>query len=423
MDPLSIVLASITLVTAIKDIVETAKAIQDSISKLPQNFKNVRQLAEEVFTASNEIYGIYVENATVFDNAKHLKGAVDYLQRRLTLVHEQCLQLSLPVNVTWIGRCRLGFYAFRNRRKIEQMILELRSDVNRCSLQFLVSEISLASLFEACKPIFNDSEQVLSNLRMEGVITQIHDRLRLLTGTITNRHLVEFTQSIPLSMTRITGDITTRDLSKAYLHQEVNIIARGLPSELCRWVQETSADLQIPLTYYFESPSGEGLRTLPKSHTALHQNTVILSYHIQSFLKMQPTSSWIIEINAAIQTLAHELCRLRMMDEAVTIATSRVTLWKTILTKDLESHTAQTRLAEAYHQLSRIFNSIGDEKQADFHRTEAIKLTDARPRNTYEIRLQQRSKFSQRRTDTEQSRDVVLRAAIEEANTLYIYPC
>ncbi|KAF9477790.1 hypothetical protein BDN70DRAFT_880725 [Pholiota conissans] len=358
MDPLSAVLITITLATALKDIVETAKAIQDSFSKLPRNFRHARNLAEEVLTTLEEMREIYDDNTNVFERAKHLKKAINNLRMQMKTVHEQCVRLMPPVSDKKRDKIIIAFYIFRNRERMETLISELKNHVDRCSQQFLV----------------------LSNLRTESLIVEIHDTLLSETRKIPNSHLINFLPSTS-PMTRIADSIPLHDLSKAYLHREVGVVDRHLRSLLLHWPQKImSPEFQVPpltISWFLDRA--------PLPNTMVHQQTITLAFIIQSLLKSDPGSSWIHYVDISINKLSLNLQELQMYDDAVEISTLRVNLWKMINAQYPRSNASSYRLAESLTKLSIISDSLEDQRQTSMRSTDAINiitsLSDARISN------------------------------------------
>ncbi|KAF9477788.1 hypothetical protein BDN70DRAFT_994676 [Pholiota conissans] len=345
MDPLSVVLITITLATALKDIVETAKAIQDSFSKLPRNFRHARNLAEEVLTTLEEMWEIYDDNTIVFERAKHLKKAINNLRIQMKTVYEQCVRLMPPVSEKKRHKIIIAFYIFRNREKMEGLISELKNYVDRCSQQFLV----------------------LSNLRTESLVVEIHDTLHSDIGKIPNSHFVNFFPSSPSPMTRVVDSVPLRDLSKAYLRREVGVVDRHLRSLLTHWSQKITSGFEVPsltISWFLDRA--------PLSDTMVHQQTITLAFNIQSLLKSDPSGSWIHDVDISINQLSLNLQQLQMYDDAVEISTLRVNLWKAINTQCPRSNASSYRLAESLTKLSILSHSLVDQRRTSVSSGEAI---------------------------------------------------
>ena len=60
------------------------------------------------------------------------------LSREMTLVRNECSRLIPPVSERMRDKFRIAFYSFWNRKKVEDLVLELKSRIDSCYRDFSV---------------------------------------------------------------------------------------------------------------------------------------------------------------------------------------------------------------------------------------------------------------------------------------------
>ncbi|KAF9480582.1 hypothetical protein BDN70DRAFT_992580 [Pholiota conissans] len=369
-DPLSGALAVIALATALKDIIETAQVIRDSFSKYPHNFRNARRLAEEVLKILRGMEEIYQENRDVLDKAKALKKAVGDLQVEMKSAHEQCIRLIPPTSERKRDRFKVAFYAFWRRKKIEDLLSDLRENVDRCSQQFhLLSSIRTEALvFEIRNAVVQSSSYGAVDVRGQNSSSNSSATLYSGLGSATNAHLFSFTQTTPMPMTWMTDTIPAHDLSRAYLRRELGRVKSTLQSALIRWSRRQPFNTTIngiSVSWFLAQPS--------VSSTVVHQDAVVLAFRFQSVLQDEPNDSCLQHADRILNELCINLMSLRMAEDGVAVATLKVDLWKAVCAQ-YPSSSASRQLARSLTHLSVALSDSGNHKEARSKSEEAINI-------------------------------------------------
>ncbi|KAF9471259.1 hypothetical protein BDN70DRAFT_888349 [Pholiota conissans] len=281
MDPLSTTLAVITLATALKDIIETANAIQDAFSKRPQNYKNAYKLAQSTLETLEELQEMYEENRAVRDGKKHLRRSIDNLLRDVKSVYEQCIRLLPPVSERRRDKFRIAVYSFFHREKVERLLIDLNEHVNKCLLKF----VALSTVRTETQVVEIHETMTVSNARTEARTEEI---LRTVSSpghvygnsaagfrASHNDRLFAFSGSACMPMTWLTDTIPTHELSKAYLRREIaRIDIFSIFGKLRNRLQKRTLRRRGPTSWLFNVP--------PKSDIRHHQNAMILAFRAQT---------------------------------------------------------------------------------------------------------------------------------------------
>ncbi|KAF8183203.1 hypothetical protein BJ912DRAFT_558430 [Pholiota molesta] len=371
MDPFSISLGVITIVTALRDIIETVQVIRDSLSKRPQNYRNAQKLADEVLKTLYGIEEIYQEHKQTFDKSKSLKKAITDLQIEMRSVYEQCARLIPPVSERKRDKYKMAFYSFWNREKVENLLLELRVHVDRCSHDFhLLSGFRTeAHVLEIREAIVQSTSQGFSGSYSHSGLGTTTNMTSNVLRHVSNSQIIAFTQSTSMSITWIPDSVPTRDLSDAYLRRVLGSVHHSLRSILTCWSQNlpTNMELSNPeITWNLEE--------LPVSKNIVHENAVAEALHFQFLLRDNPSNSCFDRVDGAIIELTNELDDLDMHEDAVVLAALRVDLWRVIV-KQHPSQTSSLGLVHALHMLVYLNAwSMGNRRQAYSRSEEAIKI-------------------------------------------------
>ncbi|KAF9480568.1 hypothetical protein BDN70DRAFT_992568 [Pholiota conissans] len=360
MDPVSITLAVITLATALKDIIETANAIQDAFSKRPQNYKNAYKLAQSMLETLEELQEIYEENRAVMDGKKHLRRSIDNLLREIKSVYEQCIRLLPPMSERRRDKFRIAFYSFFRREKVERLLIDLNEHVDKCLLKFT----ALSTVRTETQVVEIHENMTVSNARTEARTEEI---LRTVSGSghvngnsttgfraSHNDRLFAFAGSARMPMTSWLADtIPTHELSKAYLRRELaRIDILSLSGNLRNRLQKQALRHPVGTDWLLNTP--------PQSDIQHHRNAVVLAFRAQTLLHEE---FQIYAIEELFENLHLELMKLRMYEEALLIIDLLINLWKEV-SKHHASRIASPWLAAALGRRVKYYLCIGDHQKA-----------------------------------------------------------
>ncbi|KAF8174062.1 hypothetical protein BJ912DRAFT_991026 [Pholiota molesta] len=377
MDPLSITLAVITLATALKDIIETAEIIQDSFSKLPQNYRNANRLAEEVLETLHGMEQIYEEHEETFNKNESLKKAIKKLQEEMKSAHEQCACLLPPVSERKRDRFKIAWYSFWRRGKVEERLSELKSCVDRCSQQFhfMSSLRTEARVIELHDTIVQATSHCAAMVHSRNSLADTGTSYNELRGR-TNSQLCAFTQSTPAAMTWMTDTIPICDLSNAYLRREVGRVNRSLQSVLAMWSQNLLADMEIPpwLDLVWD------LNSLLRPVTIIHQDAVVVAFQLQSLLQGSKFDHWLDDVQTILYSLTAHLYDLDMHEDYLTIQTSIATIWRRIARWHPQQLPMHLRSEEAIEIISSlaVHESAGQSTKQDIRIIAEIRILHAK---------------------------------------------
>ncbi|KAF8133059.1 hypothetical protein K438DRAFT_1998337 [Mycena galopus ATCC 62051] len=136
MDPITFTTNFITLATFIKDLIEVGESIRQSIEKVGENRRQIRELTEDVLRTLYGLANLTCGREDTFQGPE-LLGALENLKIEMLHVHAKCRKIS---NVQLPGFRAVGsqFKAWVKRDDLEKKIRGLKEHVNKCYLQFTV---------------------------------------------------------------------------------------------------------------------------------------------------------------------------------------------------------------------------------------------------------------------------------------------
>ncbi|KAF9477945.1 hypothetical protein BDN70DRAFT_896097 [Pholiota conissans] len=369
-------LAIVTLATALKDIIETANAIQDAFSKRPQNYRNAQKLAISMLETLEELQEIYTENKAVIDGKKHLQRSIDNLLREIKSVHEQCTRLIPPEAEKKRDRFKIAFYSFWNRKKVEQLIYTLNEDVNAC-----LSKFSALSIVRTETQVVEIHQTMaLSHAQSEARTIEIHDTLRTAIGDGRSyRHahgsagtaqLFLFNESSSMPMTWVPDSIPTHLLATSYLRRELGRIDISLMSNKLRhWLHDHPDSLDVPHTTW-------SLASVPVSDAVTQQDAIVLVIHLQSLMREDPSESWMHSVHFTLAKLIVKLTTLRMTQETLLINNQLVDFWRDI-TRHHRSKAFVAHFVTVLTQFAKKLSDLEDQHRACFIAAEAIQVNQS----------------------------------------------
>ncbi|KAF8182021.1 hypothetical protein BJ912DRAFT_928727 [Pholiota molesta] len=297
-DPLSITLAVITLATALKDIIETASAIQDSFSKLPQNYQNAQKLAKLVSKTLQEMQDIYQEKQVIFDGSPHLTKTINDLRAEMKLTCEKCAHLIPPRSERKRDRFKIAFYSFWSREEVEGLISELYDHVDRCSQQFIVLDYLMcnpvSSSYPASAPKRSSWKFTTPSIMRSDIPTvllQFKHHHHWPQQFRQSRHPAQWIQRVRKGQT-----IPVHDLSKAYLRCELGKINLFLQSISVPWLSQNPTSYPTAADGISEIPIlniSWFLGKAPLPSAVVHQDAVVLAFRIQDLQRERPSNAWI----------------------------------------------------------------------------------------------------------------------------------
>ncbi|KAF9480569.1 hypothetical protein BDN70DRAFT_603031 [Pholiota conissans] len=387
MDPISITLAVITLATALKDIIETANAIQDAFSKQPRNYVNAQRLAKSTIETLEELHEIYEEKKIVIEGKKHLKHSIENLLLEIKSVHKQCIRLIPPVSERKHDKFKIAFYSFWHRNEVEQLISDLNEHVNRC-----LSKFTALSTVRTETHIMEMNHTVsVSNTHTSEIHKILNDFIR--GSDVAHGHgnyssarsakLFSFAGSSCMPMTWIPDTIPTHELSKAYLRRElgrINIPLLSDTSTAWRWLQKHPQTLTPPVPTYF-------LQDSPTSDTVLQRDAVILTFRTQSLLEDGPSNYFGMDISHMLTRLCTQLVKLGMFEDALDISDRLIKCWREIQKHD-SSQLSSCWLVEALTRRALYFVDMGYRAQASATAEEAIGILQSLLTHGHDSRLE-----------------------------------
>ncbi|KAF9480556.1 hypothetical protein BDN70DRAFT_931580 [Pholiota conissans] len=392
MDPISISLAAIALATALKDIVETANAIQDAFSKYPQSYKSAQKLAKSILVTVEQLKEIYEEKKAVIDGKSSLKRALDDLHGEMKHVYEECMRLLPPVSIRKRDKFKIAFYSFWRRKEVERSITGLNEDVIEC-----ISRFNTLATVRTETHVVEIYESLVSNARIEARVEGIHRDITWNSHTYdqgighrsaTPAHLFTFAGSSSMPMTWIPDSIPTHKLSKAYLRREIGRIDMSiLLDPVLRWLQSSPDDLDLPsFSWQLGMPV--------ESDVTLHQDAVISAFRIQSLLKKSPSNDVLLYIVCTTSYLVDRLQQLEMFEDALLIESMVNCFWRD-LTRQFQSQSFSIHHAESLTNLAISFSDTGNQLRVQSTAEEAIIISqslmqiepDAKLRTRYNVLL------------------------------------
>ncbi|KAJ7502525.1 hypothetical protein B0H11DRAFT_2274670 [Mycena galericulata] len=228
MDPISVTTTLITLATFIKDLIEVGQSIKESIEKVGENRRRIRDLTDDILRTLANLNNLVQGNENDWQPPA-LLGALGDLQKDMLHVLSVCQNIA-PIERR-PGFRRLGSQVklWIKRDDIEAEIRRLRKHVNKCLREFTTfstarNEQRTARIDETTAHIEDISlDHVNTTLRVEQTVVVSHIenqvRLRRLEGMMVQVLLeTPFGQSITnQTIDIISADPTHRSLESQYL--------------------------------------------------------------------------------------------------------------------------------------------------------------------------------------------------------------
>ncbi|KAF9480565.1 hypothetical protein BDN70DRAFT_920418 [Pholiota conissans] len=374
MDPLSVTLAVITLATALKDIIETASAIQDAFSKHPQNYKNAQRLSKSILVTLEELNEIYEEKKAVVDKKPSLKRSIHDLLEDMKYVHQECMRLLPPVSKRKRDKFKIAFYSFWNRERVERLIADLNDRVNERLAKFT----ALSTIRTETHVVEMHDTLMVSSARIEAHAEEIHRNTsngysfghNLGLRNSTAAHLFTFAGTSYMPMTRIPDTVPTDELSKAYLRREIGRIDMSLLlGPLLRWLRDSPEDLRL-------SESEWNLRMPVQPDIFLHQEAVVFAFRIQALLKESPSNDMVIRVVNVISQLCLKLQQMKMFEGLLLVRMLTATFFRDLF-RQFPSQRFAINYAESLTYLAMAYSDIDDQVNVLSATEEAINVSSS----------------------------------------------
>ncbi|KAJ7467003.1 hypothetical protein FB451DRAFT_1137626 [Mycena latifolia] len=225
MDPITATTTIITLATFIKDLIDVGQSIKQSIEKVGENRRRIRDLTDDILRTLDELANLARGHEDQFQ-APALLSALGNLKADMLHVLSICLEIS-PPHPSGLRGFRSHIKVWIKRDDIEARIKHLKAHVNKCYLQFTAFsaariEQTTARIEGASLHAANTTLRVEQKLIVNNVENQIH--LRRLEGMMTRVLLeTQFGQTImDQTIEIIESDTTHRSLEFQYLSTEVS---------------------------------------------------------------------------------------------------------------------------------------------------------------------------------------------------------
>ncbi|KAJ7502528.1 hypothetical protein B0H11DRAFT_2223436 [Mycena galericulata] len=135
MDPISITTTIITLATFIKDLIEVGQSIKESIEKVSENRRRIRELANDVLRSLADLANLTRGREDVYQ-APALLGALGDLKADMLHVLETCRKFSPVGRSPGFRRFGSQLNVWMKRDEIEAEIRRLKEHVINCYIKF-----------------------------------------------------------------------------------------------------------------------------------------------------------------------------------------------------------------------------------------------------------------------------------------------
>ncbi|KAJ6555637.1 hypothetical protein DFH09DRAFT_1318046 [Mycena vulgaris] len=229
MDPLSLTTAAITVGTCLKDLVELALKIKESMDKVGENKKHLQELTDDVVRTLDGLVNLTAGNEDVFQ-APALFMALGGLQQKMKQVLEGCREIPVATDRSQgrTERFKSRVKRLWNGAEIEAEIKSLKEHTNDCYTKFM--------LFSTARTEGKIVQIAKSATRIEDRMIGINERTREI-ATSTAR-IEQGTGQITDSTTRIereTDQIGERTVQIG--HNTAHTQVSALHGKLEKWLQ------------------------------------------------------------------------------------------------------------------------------------------------------------------------------------------
>ncbi|KAJ7502533.1 hypothetical protein B0H11DRAFT_641918 [Mycena galericulata] len=239
MDPITATTTLITLATFIKDLIEVGQSIKESIEKVSENRRQIRELTNDVLRSLADLANITRGNEDAYQ-APALLGALGDLKADMLHVLQTCRKISPAERSPGFRSFGSQFKVWMKRNEVEAKIRRLKEHVINCYIKFTAfstarNEQRTARIDETTAHIEDMSlETVNTTLRVEQTFVVSHTenqvRLRRLEGMVA-QVLVEtpFGQKIAeRTMEIILSDPTRKSVESQYLSEQAMRLLQSL---------------------------------------------------------------------------------------------------------------------------------------------------------------------------------------------------
>ncbi|KAJ7502518.1 hypothetical protein B0H11DRAFT_1854697 [Mycena galericulata] len=232
MDPITATTTLITLATFIKDLIEVGQSIKESIEKVSENRRRIRELTNDVLRSLVDLANLTRGHEDAYQ-APALLGALGDLKADMLYVLETCRKISPVERSPGFRGIRSQIKAWRKRDEVEREIRRLKEHVINCIMKF--TAFSTARNEQRTARIEDISlDHVNTTLRVEQTVVVSHTenqvRLRRLEGMVAQVLLeTPFGQKIAdRTMEIILSDPTHKTVESQYLSEQTKRLVQSL---------------------------------------------------------------------------------------------------------------------------------------------------------------------------------------------------
>ncbi|KAF5319234.1 hypothetical protein D9619_008389 [Psilocybe cf. subviscida] len=388
MDPLSAVLAIVSLTSAVKDMVELGQKIHESFAKVSKNLRKARRMAENIKEMIEEIKEFCEDHKDVLVNTKEFLLAVQSLLGKLRDFETSVLPL-LPKT----GQRKLGLFirGWWNNNKIQESISDLESDVVQVMRRYMMkstmrSEVKLEAIHqETSRGLNSVHEDITQGLEVLAVVWRDVSAIRTTIATTTshrsyefsgtttdefNRNVIIFAKSTPSTSAPMlhTPDMITEELmTAAYIKLQINSIAMTVERIVQLPASATDNSHSNSVSLLQLSPISEQasvvLKQASMSITHLRHHVVQQVTHIRNLLEAKRVHTISIQDSVnALNMLSSGLGILGMDRESTLVGKWAITLTRTLFDASRQPHLGAALAFYLLNQSMRYFMS-GDNTQ------------------------------------------------------------
>ncbi|KAF4609969.1 hypothetical protein D9613_010371 [Agrocybe pediades] len=213
MDPLSGVLAGITLATAVKDVVELAQKLSKSFKKPGRNLRAARELAGDVLDTTHRLKDFYESHQTILDQSQEMKHFLSELEGEMRTVYNKCCQTFPAYPMSKIGRIKNTVFAWRSAGKVERQLLNLKNRVNKCYIHFMMFAVMRIEVQ------ITDMNQTLAEARISS-----NGQMRLTAHEVSDDSLVTFVGGNSETLSKLPPEISVDYIANSYLRLQIDTI-------------------------------------------------------------------------------------------------------------------------------------------------------------------------------------------------------
>ncbi|PPQ89815.1 hypothetical protein CVT25_007516 [Psilocybe cyanescens] len=353
-DPLSITLATITLATALKDVIELAHMIEESFAKVAQNMRDIHILATEISATVGELKEFCEEHYDILSDAKDMSVALLDLIMNMKTVYNRCCQMVPPAPEKKLRKLKFAFSGWKNSNKIESEVRDLRNHVNKCHSRFMMFAIMRI-------------EKRLIVMGDRNINNSINSCKEFSTEhRVPNENLIAFVGYNQRTLCKLPPDVTAELISDTYLRLQIDAINHSLAG-LSSCLTEVSSEP------YLCSHEPAVLADLSSDRNVFKQGVISQTLEIQACLRSDSSTLSIRAGTRSMIDLSFRLYSLDMYDETASMGLCALNLCQTLVKTTPTEYLPH--LVCGLQRLSYLYISIEDDKKAKVSIEEAISIS------------------------------------------------